>query len=167
MKPKPLSMDRLAGIATRIQYDLHGSVDDVKACNVLAGGGEEYAVRRAIHWAVLFLPILPTIEHIPTQAGMSLEIGAGGRMTREYIRALNKALYGDRRKRREHSYADQVFERAGIKRRGHERMYRRMATELDDFMSLLSIQFGLSWKRVRLWEKKIDDLAKELLIFSG
>jgi hypothetical protein len=24
-------MDRLAGIATRIQYDLHGSVDDVKA----------------------------------------------------------------------------------------------------------------------------------------
>jgi hypothetical protein len=43
MTHKPLTMDRLGGIATRIQYDLHASADDIKA-------DLEDLLREAMYW---------------------------------------------------------------------------------------------------------------------
>ena len=57
---------------------------------------------------------------------------------------------------------EEIFKEAGMSKKGNEELWKECSDILDDRMQFASAMYGLSKKRIELWELQKKTLVKEL-----
>lgn len=59
--------------------------------------------------------------------------------------------------------ADEIFEKAGIKKEGNQDWYKQVVAILSAKIAMLSATEGMSWRRVTLFEEQKKALVQDMI----